>query len=170
MLVLIEMYLQGVSARRVSRVVEGLCGFEISASQVSRPTRRLDEELGSWRARDLSEAAYPYLVVDAHNEKVRREGKVRTTAVLWVVGIREDGYGEGLGVWLGPTEGAGSWAGGAGGLLRLLTLLGTPFKKRVCPGMKADSSRIHGEDLSAFPASPRERLSLRPLREAVPAP
>jgi putative transposase len=56
---LIEMYLQGVSTRRMSRVVEELCGFEISASQVSRRTRRLDEELGAWRARDLSEAAYP---------------------------------------------------------------------------------------------------------------
>jgi putative transposase len=108
---LIEMYLQGVSTRRVSRIVEELCGFEISASQVSRLTRRLDEELGAWRVRDLSEAAYPYLVIDAHYEKVRREGKVRSTAVLWVVGVREDGYREHLGVWLGPTESETSWGG-----------------------------------------------------------
>lgn len=110
-LALIEMYLQGVSTRKVSRVVEELCGFEVSASQVSRLTKRLDEELAQWRSRALGEAAYPYLVVDAHYEKVRREGKVRSTAVLWVMGVREDGYREQLGVWLGNAESEESWGG-----------------------------------------------------------
>lgn len=106
---LMEMYVQGVSTRKVSRVVEELCGFSVSASQVSRLARMLDEELEPWRRRDLSEASYPYLIVDAHHEKVRREGKVRSTAVLWVVGVREDGFREHLGVWLGSTENEASW-------------------------------------------------------------
>lgn len=110
-LALMEMYVQGVSTRKVSRIVEELCGFEVSASQVSRLTGTLDEELESWRRRDLSEAAYPYLVIDAHHEKVRREGKVRSTAVLWVAGVREEGQREHLGVWLGSAESEVRWGG-----------------------------------------------------------
>lgn len=105
-----EMYVQGVSTRKVTRIVEQLCGFSVSASQVSRLVKTLDTELEAWRLRDLGEQAYPYLVVDAHYEKVRREGRVRSTAVLWVVGVREDGYREHLGVWLGPVESEASWS------------------------------------------------------------
>jgi transposase-like protein len=108
-LALVEMYVQGVSTRKVTRIVEQLCGATVSASQVSRLVRTLDTEVAAWRARPLGEWAYPYLVVDAHVEQVRREGRVRATAVLWVVGVREDGYREHLGVWLGPTESEASW-------------------------------------------------------------
>lgn len=108
-LALIEMYVQGVSTRRVTRIVEELCGFSVSASQVSSLVKKLDTELEAWRERDLSESAYPYLVIDAHYEKVRREGRVRSTAVLWVMAVREDGYREHLGVWLGHAESEGTW-------------------------------------------------------------
>jgi putative transposase len=108
-LALVEMYIQGVSTRKVTKIVEELCGFRISASQVSALVRKLDAELEAWRERSLSEAAYPYLVVDAHYEKVRRDGRVRSTAVLWVMGVREDGYREHLGVWLGSTESQSTW-------------------------------------------------------------
>lgn len=94
MLALIEMYVQGVSTRKVSRIVEELCGQAISASQVSRLVKTLDTEVAAWRQRTLGEPAYPYLLVDAHYEKVRREGRVRSTAVLRVVGVREDGNRE----------------------------------------------------------------------------
>jgi putative transposase len=110
-LALIEMYVQGVSTRKVTRIVEELCGFRISASQVSALVKRLDGQLEAWRRRTLSELAYPYLVVDAHYEKVRRDGRVRSTAVLWVMGVREDGYREHLGVWLGGTESVQTWGG-----------------------------------------------------------
>jgi putative transposase len=109
-LALIEMYLQGVSTRKVTHVVEELCGFGVSASQVSALVKRLDGELAAWRERSLSDWAYPFLVVDAHYEKVRLDGRVRSAAVLWVMGVREDGYREHLGVWVRATESAASWS------------------------------------------------------------
>lgn len=109
-LALIEMYLQGVSTRKVTHVVEELCGFGVSASQVSALVKRLDGELAAWRERSLSEWAYPFLVVDAHYEKVRMDGRVRSAAVLWVMGVREDGYREHLGVWIRATESGASWS------------------------------------------------------------
>lgn len=106
---LVEMYVQGVSTRKVTRVVETLCGVQVSASAVSAVVRKLDTELAAWRQRDLGGQAYPYLVLDAHVEQVRREGQVRATAMLWVIGIRADGYREHLGSWLGASESLVSW-------------------------------------------------------------
>jgi putative transposase len=108
-LALIEMYVKGVSTRKVTDIVEQLCGLSVSASQVSVLVKRLDDDLTAWRTRSLAEKAYPYLTVDAHYEKVRRDGRVRSTAVLWVIGVREDGFREHLGVWLGETESTQSW-------------------------------------------------------------
>lgn len=108
-LAMIEMYFQGVSTRKVSAIVEQLCGTSISASEVSALTRKLDASLTAWRERPLTEP-YAALMVDAHVEHVRREGHVRATAALWVVGVTPDGYREHLGVWLGPSESEHSWA------------------------------------------------------------
>lgn len=108
-LALTEMYIQGVSTRKVSAIVETLCGTSVSASEVSALVKRLDGELEVWRTRPLSAKGYPYLVVDAHVERVRREGQVRSTAVLWVIGVGADGYREHLGVWLNPTETGLGW-------------------------------------------------------------
>jgi len=108
-LALVEMYIQGVSTRKVQKVVEQLCGVLVSASQVSALVKGLDGELETWRRRSLAGQKYPYLVVDAHYEKVRREGRVLSTAVLWVIGISETGYREHLGVWTGPSESRESW-------------------------------------------------------------
>jgi transposase-like protein len=93
----------------VSTIVETLCGTSVSASEVSALTKRLDGELEVWRTRPLTAKGYPYLVVDAHVERVRREGQVRSTAVLWVIGVGADGYREHLGVWLNPTETGLGW-------------------------------------------------------------
>ena len=109
-LAMIEMYFHGVSTRKVNGIVEQLCGTTISASEVSALTRKLDASLTAWRERRLTETAYPALVVDAHVEQVRREGHVRATAALWVVGVTPEGYREHLGVWLGPSESEASWA------------------------------------------------------------
>ncbi|HET7229298.1 MAG TPA: IS256 family transposase [Longimicrobium sp.] len=108
-LALVEMYIQGVSTRKVQKVVGQLCGVLVSASQVSALVKGLDGELETWRKRSLAGQKYPYLVVDAHFEKVRREGRVLSTAVLWVIGISETGYREHLGVWTGPSESRESW-------------------------------------------------------------
>jgi transposase-like protein len=108
---LAECYLQGVSTRKVRQVVETLSGESVSASLVSSATKRLDTALAAWRKRRLDAQAMPYLIVDAHYERMRREGQVLSTAVLWVVGIRADGYREYLGCWLGNAESAATWGG-----------------------------------------------------------
>lgn len=108
-LALQEMYVQGVSTRKVSAIVEQLCGTTISASEVSALVKKLDAELAAWRQRPLDEGAYPILVIDAHHEQVRRDGHVRSTAMLWVIGVSADGHREHLGCWLGVSESADSW-------------------------------------------------------------
>lgn len=109
-LAMVEMYFHGVSTRKVTAVVEQLCGTAISASEVSALTRKLDTTLTAWRERRLSDPPYPALTLDAHIEQVRREGHVRATAALWVVGVTPEGYREHLGVWLGASESEASWA------------------------------------------------------------
>jgi transposase-like protein len=107
---LAECYLQGVSTRKVRAVVETLCGETVSASTVSAATKRLDAALAAWRTRRLDAQPIPYLIVDAHYERIRREGQVLSTAILWVVGVRADGYREYLGCWTGGAESAETWS------------------------------------------------------------
>jgi transposase-like protein len=102
-LALMEMYLQGVSTRKVSEVTEALCGTAFSKSQVSALAGRLDAELAAWRERPLP-AAYPYLCVDARYEHARVDGRVVTLGVLVVAGVREDGRREVLAVEEADTE------------------------------------------------------------------
>ena len=106
---LTECYLQGVSTRKVRHVVKTLCGETVSASLVSAATKRLDASLAAWRSRRLDGQAMSSLIVDAHYERIRREGQVLSTAALWVVGVRADGYREHLGCWLGASESAATW-------------------------------------------------------------
>lgn len=105
---LIEMYVQGVSTRKVGEVAKELCGHEFSASAVSRMNKTLDGELERFASRRL-EVEYPYLVVDARYEKVRQDGVVRDCAVLVAVGINWDGRLEILGVEQANRESASSW-------------------------------------------------------------
>lgn len=84
-LALAEMYVQGVSTRKVAAITEELCGFEISSTQVSRVARELDEVLTAWRNRPLGH--FPYVYLDARYEKVRHGGIVRDCAVLIAVGV-----------------------------------------------------------------------------------
>ena len=93
---LAEMYVQGVSTRKVKAITEQLCGVEISATQVSRATAQLDEVLQEWRERPLGEIIYLYL--DARYEKVRVAGQVRDVAVLVATGITPEGERQVLGV------------------------------------------------------------------------
>lgn len=89
--------------------METVCGERISASQVSAITAQLDATLAAWRQRSLSAKAYRYLIVDAHVERVRREGHVRATAELCAIGVDREGYREHLGLWLGASESGASW-------------------------------------------------------------
>jgi putative transposase len=95
-LTLAEMYLQGVSTRKVNAIIEQLCGTQVSSSQVSRATQALDETLQEWRQHPLSEC--PYLYLDARYEKVRDHGQIRDAAVLIASGVTPDGKRRILGV------------------------------------------------------------------------
>ncbi len=96
MLALAEMYVQGVSTRKVAAITEKLCGSEISSTQVSRAAAMLDEVLEAWRNRPLGTIIYLYL--DALYEKVRVDGQIRDAAVLIASGVKPDGKRQILGV------------------------------------------------------------------------
>jgi len=105
---LAEMYVQGVSTRKVKAVTEELCGHEFSASTVSEINKGLDGKLAAFAARRLEEA-YPYLIIDARYEKVREAGVIRSRAVLIAIGINWDGRREVLAVELANRESEESW-------------------------------------------------------------
>ena len=102
-----EMYVQGVSTRNVTKILEDLCGLEVTATQVSRAAMQLDEELKKWRLRPL--ACIPFLQLDARYEKVRVAGAVVSCAVLIATGIMEDGKRSVLGVSVSLSEAEVHW-------------------------------------------------------------
>ena len=104
---LAEMYVQGVSTRKVKAITEELCGVEISTMQVSRATAQLDEVLQEWRERPLGEVTYLY--VDARYEKVREAGQVRDAAVLVATGITPAGERQVLGASVSLSEHETHW-------------------------------------------------------------
>jgi transposase-like protein len=106
-LALAEMYVQGVSTRKVAAITEQLCGHEVSSSQVSRAAEMLDDELEKWRNRPLGET--PYLILDARYEKVRHGGTVVDCAVLVAIGILPDGKRSVLGVNVSLSEAEVHW-------------------------------------------------------------
>ena len=103
-LALMEMYVEGVSTRKVKDITEELCGTSFSKSVVSNLAGSLDAELRAWRSRPLEAAAYPYVFVDARYEKARVDGRVASQGVLVVSGVRDDGFREILGVEVSDTE------------------------------------------------------------------
>jgi putative transposase len=105
---LVEMYVQGVSTRKVRAVSEELCGHEFSASTISALNTKLDEELERFARQPLT-GEYPYLILDARYEKVREEGVIRSRAVLVAIGIDWEGRRRILGVELANRESTTSW-------------------------------------------------------------
>jgi putative transposase len=105
---LAEMYIQGVSTRKVKAITEELCGREFLAWTVSRIKESLDGELAKFAERRLEEE-YPYLVLDARYEKLREDGVVRSQAVLVAIGINREGRRCVLGVGLANRESTTSW-------------------------------------------------------------
>jgi len=103
-----EMYVQGVSTRKVKAVTEELCGHSFSASSISRINQTLDEELKKFATRRLEEE-YPYLILDARYEKVREDGVIRSQAVMIAIGINWDGRRSILAVELANRESGTSW-------------------------------------------------------------
>jgi len=105
---LMEMFVNGVSTRKVSEITEALCGTSFSKSTVSRLTMNLDARVNAFLSRRLDDD-YPFLIVDALFCKSRCEDRVMSKAVLIVGGIRKDGYRDVLGVSIGDAESAATW-------------------------------------------------------------
>jgi putative transposase len=102
-----EMYVQGVSTRKVAAITEKLCGLEVTSSRVSRAAAALDDELEKWRSRPIGET--PYLILDARYENVRHGGQVRSCAVLVAIGIDPKGRRSILGVSVSLSEAEAHW-------------------------------------------------------------
>jgi putative transposase len=105
---LMEMYVHGVSTRKVKAVTEQLCGHQFSASTISRINKRLDKQLKKFAQRPL-EKDYPYLILDARYERVREDGVVRHRAVLIAIGIDWEGRRCILAVELANRESTSTW-------------------------------------------------------------
>lgn len=106
-LAMAEMYVQGVSTRKVSKIVEELCGHQVSSTQVSQCAAKLDAQLQLWRERPLQ--AVDYIVLDARYEKVRQGGVLVDCAVLIALGIGLDGKRTVLGVSVALSEAEPHW-------------------------------------------------------------
>lgn len=102
-----EMYVQGVSTRRVKKIVEELCGMDVSSTQVSRAAAQLDDLLEAWRTRDLGR--YRYVILDAQYEKVRQGGRVLDAATLIACGVGADGKRDVLGCSVSLSEAEVHW-------------------------------------------------------------
>jgi transposase-like protein len=105
---LAEMYVQGVSTRKVKAITEELCGHSFSASAISAINKRLDASLAAFARRRLEEP-FAYLILDARYEKVRESGVVVSQAVLIAVGIDWDGRRQILAVEMANRESRTSW-------------------------------------------------------------
>lgn len=134
-----EMVVQGVSTRDVSAVMEELGGFEVSAATVSRAMAELDEQIGAFFSRKLTECEYPYLIIDARYEKVRKNGRVVSQAVLVAAGIRDDGRRELLSLRLGDSESLATWGE-----------LFSDLKARGIGGVELIVSDAHGGIIAAI--------------------
>ena len=106
-LAIAEMYVQGVSTRKVAAITQALCGLDVSSSSVSRASQQLDAELEAWRTRPLE--GVRFLLLDARYEKVRHGGSVIDCAVLIATGVRHDGKRTILGVSVSLSEAEVHW-------------------------------------------------------------
>ena len=125
-----EMYVQGVSTRKVAKITSELCGLDVTSTQVSRAAKLLDDELEAWRNRPIEEIEY--LIVDARYEKVRVSGSVRDCAVLIAISIQPSGHRSVLGVSVSLSEAEVHWR-------KFLSSL----KKRGIHGVKLIVSDAH---------------------------
>jgi len=110
-----EMYVQGVSTRKVQQITQELCGLDVTSTQVSRAAKLLDEDLEAWRTRPLSRT--PYLILDARYEKVRHGGSVVDCAVFVAIGIAPDGKRSVLGTSVSLSEAEVHWREFLGSLI-----------------------------------------------------
>jgi len=156
---LAEMYVQGVSTRKVKAITEELCGHSFSASSISAITKSLDVQLESFAQRPLEED-YPYLVVDARYERVRIEGAIRSQAVLIAIGISWDGRRCILGVELADKESRNSWK-------RFLLRLRERGLRGVELVVSDDHAGLRAAVQEVLPEAPWQRCYVHFLRNAL---
>lgn len=106
---LMDMYVHGVSTRKVTKITETLCGTKFSKSTVSRICTSLDAKVAAWNNRALDDKEYPFVIVDALTTDIRRDGAVRCSGVLIAYGINGDGVREILGMLVADSETNASW-------------------------------------------------------------
>lgn len=157
-LAMAEMYIKGVTTRKVSGVLKKLCGLNFTSSDVSRASDLLDKELDLWRNRPLGEV--PYLILDARYEKVRMNGSVVSCAVLVATGVQSDGKRSVLGVTVSISEAETHW--------REFLL---ELKKRGLHGVNLvtsdDHSGLRAALQSSFPGVPWQRCQVHLQRNAA---
>jgi transposase-like protein len=113
----LEMYLSGISVRKIAGVTEALSRVKVGKDAVSRIARRLEEQQREWRERSLEEKGYPYLYLDATYLKVRWASRVTTMALLVCVGVDEEGFREVLAVEVAGSEKGAAYASMLRGLV-----------------------------------------------------
>ncbi|MEE9386723.1 MAG: IS256 family transposase [Nannocystaceae bacterium] len=157
-LAIAEMYVNGVSTRKVAAITEELCGVNVTSTQVSRAAALLDDELQQWRARPLGR--YSYLLLDARYEKVRHGGSVSSAAVLTAIGVDELGFRSVLGVSVSRSEAEVHWRSFLDEL-----------RQRGLHGMKMITSDDHAglkqARVAVFPGVPWNRCQFHLQRNAV---
>lgn len=107
---MIEMFVNGVSTRKVTKIVEELCGKSVSKSLVSNLTKSLDPVVNEWRNRPLNTLYYPYVYVDALYIKIRENDKVVSKSVHIACGVNQNGHREIIGLKINHTESVESWS------------------------------------------------------------
>src|SRR5690625_847870 len=110
LLALMEMVINGVSTRKVRRITEELCGTSFSKSTVSELCKALDPVVSAWNGRPLNETSFPFVVVDALQIKVRKDGRVVPQSALIGVGVNAEGHREILGLMIGNSESEATWS------------------------------------------------------------
>ena len=169
---LAEMYVQGVSTRKVKAITEELCGHSFSASSISAMNQRLDASLAQFAGRSLAEA-FPYLILDARYERVREAGVIVSQAVLIAIGIDWDGRRQVLAVELANRESRSSWAGfPVGAQSARSPRRRVCGRRRSCRPAGSTARGSGGSGLSALLRSfleERARLRATPGRRRLPA-
>lgn len=156
-----EMYIQGVSTRDVTQILEKLAGtLHISATQVSNSMAELDEQMKAWRERPLAGLAYPYLILDATYEKVRRNGVVLDCAVLVAIGVDESGHRSVLGVSAALSEAEVHWRDFLSSLIKR-GLRGTTFI------VSDDHAGLGAARAGIFPGVPWQRCQFHLQQNAL---
>jgi putative transposase len=161
----LEMYLSGISVRKIAGVTDALSKVRIGKDAVSRIASRLREEQREWRERSLEEKTYPYLYLDATYLKVRWGARVTSMALLACVGVDEEGFREVLAVEVAGSEKGAAYAS----LLRGMLDLGL---KGVCLLVSDDHEGIKTAVSGELPGAEWQRCAVhfeRNILAHVPA-